>query len=399
MEMAKAMTDFLKTVRGSEGGRVERAVALLTTCEIISPEDLVESKIRVIESAASAAGVNVSPGLHAYIARAIVKADDLEAARVEACKPPVRGGDIDQSIDNIGAKKEEKVHVDLGTQINRISLADLHPSVWPKPSPVDQIATEAARLIKRGVDEPYVYVDLKSFLPGWADWRSADEGDASDDENMQSKGFKALASVLERGMLGTQAKPTKRLDIVRWNAAYDKFAVASACVKSQLSYTAALAHKDVYLQVALRATLKGRRAGLGMIYDEIARKAWADRKAAGEWNFQVNDVAPVLDDALLRMAEAIYGEPAPATPAAVSGKGVAGKASAGAKGGGKGGASGIQCYKCGGWGHIAAHCGKGGNKGNADIVCYSCWKPGHKSSDCLKGKGGTKRFADGSAKW
>jgi len=62
---------------------------------------------------------------------------------------------------------------------------------------------EVARLKKKGVQEPYVYVDLKSFLPAWADTQPDEEGDASDDEGDElSRGCRKLASVLERGMTG-----------------------------------------------------------------------------------------------------------------------------------------------------------------------------------------------------
>ena len=69
----------------------------------------------------------------------------------------------------------------------------------------------------------------------------------------------------------------------------------------------------------------------------------------------------------------------------------------------KGNGKGSQCYRCGGYGHIARNCstppvkgkgkgdeGKGGKgQGKEDRVCYNCGKKGHLSKDCwsVKGKG------------
>ena len=49
-----------------------------------------------------------------------------------------------------------------------------------------------------------------------------------------------------------------------------------------------------------------RRAGIATIYDEVCRKSWADRSAAGEIAFDVNQAALVVDTALLKQAEDMY---------------------------------------------------------------------------------------------
>ena len=41
-------------------------------------------------------------------------------------------------------------------------MQGLAHAAWPKSSAVDAIATEAKRLVNSGVENPYVYVDLKS---------------------------------------------------------------------------------------------------------------------------------------------------------------------------------------------------------------------------------------------
>ena len=57
----------------------------------------------------------------------------------------------------------------------------------------------------------YVYVDIKLFLPPWGEVKAPAQPPPPEDEGEQSKGFQALASVLERGMYGTQSKPSQCL--------------------------------------------------------------------------------------------------------------------------------------------------------------------------------------------
>ncbi len=76
------------------------------------------------------------------------------------------------------------------------------------------LCLKVARLKKRGIAEPYIYIDIKRFLPHWAEVQLHEEA-GSDDETEQGRGFAALASVLERGILGKEDKKKKRLDIVR----------------------------------------------------------------------------------------------------------------------------------------------------------------------------------------
>ena len=123
-----------------------------------------------------------------------------------------------------------------------------------------------------------------------------------------------------------------------------RYAVAAAATQ-QLRYTSALCHKMICLQarggprdpqrsaararergkVAQNAPLKDRRASLGLIYDETARRTWSERAAAGVAGFearaplraarsrcglaaarQVNAAACAFNEEILRAAEAEY---------------------------------------------------------------------------------------------
>ena len=60
----------------------------------------------------------------------------------------------------------------------------------------------------------------------------------------------------------------------RWGIAYDRFAVASAIVEGQLTYSEALAHKANCLEVGLRAGNVGRNTVMTVLYDEVSRNVF-----------------------------------------------------------------------------------------------------------------------------
>ena len=60
-----------------------------------------------------------------------------------------------------------------------------------------------------------------------------------------------------------------------------RYAIAAAAtVPAQWDYTASMAHKSIVMEVAAKAEAKKRRPWLGIIYDTLARKEWAERSAA-----------------------------------------------------------------------------------------------------------------------
>ena len=54
----------------------------------------------------------------------------------------------------------------------------------------------------------------------------------------------------------------------------DRYAMAAACT-GQLTLGAAIAHKDICLQVAMQAGLEARGRHLGVLYDKLCRCAFA----------------------------------------------------------------------------------------------------------------------------
>ncbi len=74
-----------------------------------------------------------------------------------------------------------------------------------------------ASLVKKKVDKPFVFADLKEFQPHWC-------------QNLAGEA-------------------TKYLKFAQWNPAFDRYALA-ASADVQWKFTSALAHKDVVLQVS-----------------------------------------------------------------------------------------------------------------------------------------------------
>ena len=324
------------------------------------------------EMVVTAYGHQVSTGAFTFISRAIAKATQefaLGAQPVQALAAGPNAQDFAQALVDagLGSKKPEKkkVHIALGPLIDKVNLAGLVQSCWPLASAADAAATEIERVRTRvgSMAEPFVFTDVRGFEPAWA--TVGQEEEDSEDEIEQSRGFLALASAM-----GHAPKKRARLSVAMWSIAYDKRAIFEAA-KQQLSYHRSLEHKEECMKVSHRAKLEKdghgqpRRPLLGVIYDELARKRWANRAVSGEIGFDVEAAAGNLDEEVLRDAKAEY-DAAVARPAKGKG-GFDGKGATAANG-----TSSKQCFTCGKTGHVAADCWKNKQAG-AFCVTLQCW--------------------------
>jgi len=339
-----------------------------------------------------------SYGVGAFIQRVFAKEATVREAdarmTVRAQEAP-EGSMSEQLSMHGGPAKVPKVFVNLNTVVNgdpangkaALGLAGLDLQQWPKAELVDTMATEVARLKARGVEKPFVYTDVAQFLPGWCPKASRVEEQESVEEveNMMGKGFRLMA---ER--LGAAKNVKQRLDVLRWIVAFDPYAIALSAT-GQLSYGKAMEHKALCQKVALEAN-EGRRGGLGVVYDEVARKAWEARARSG-CTFDIESVAGKLEDTLLHDAKRVYD---------AAGKLAADEASRKLKG--ANGAGAFNCHTCGKSGHKSHDCwlnakgaskGAGGSKGAGKAAgsaatkgkgkvahCYTCGMIGHKSDTC-----------------
>ena len=114
---------------------------------------------------------------------------------------------------------EPSEHVDIGAKLAGLNLAGLPPRAWPRTAKTDALATEIAKLKKRGYADPYVYVDLRTWLPQGAALKGGDAGKWRERE----------------------------FGWPEWHLAFDQYMVAGAAT-AQMSLGAALAHKQNVLQ-------------------------------------------------------------------------------------------------------------------------------------------------------
>ena len=178
--------------------------------------------------------------------------------------------------------QDETVYVSMADKLAGINLAGLHQECLPDGQLVNSVATEAARLVKKGVKVPFVAVDLFKCQPHWSNVHTGqDDGD--------------------------KGRASKRMPILQWQMAFDRGALASA-VCNQWSYASAIAHKNNCLKIAVRAELTSppRRHWLAVIYDRLARREWQELAFHNSVDFKVNEVSLREDPCILKSAEAEF---------------------------------------------------------------------------------------------
>ena len=203
-------------------------------------------------ASADVRGVETSAGKNAFIARAIAAAhkiqEDERAAAdprttvdqypaqgqegfASSCNDMVAASSLHGLLATLGAKTTEpKVHIDVYAKLGEINLDGLEFEVMPDGAAVGDFATKVAASKKKGIARPFPFVDLHDFLPHWA----------------RSEG--AMVFNEEGDQVITKRSKMSNLTCPQWQAAYGRFAIASAVV-GVWSYRSALAHREVVLQV------------------------------------------------------------------------------------------------------------------------------------------------------
>ena len=100
---------------------------------------------------------------------------------------------------------------------------------------------------------------------------------------------------------GSKAKSTKRLDLVLWQVAWDRFALAAAML-NMLPYKAAMQHKQVVLEIAVSCG-DDHKPVLAVVYDEMVRKEWENKAGLLGDAFKVADKTAVEDEVVLKRAK------------------------------------------------------------------------------------------------
>jgi hypothetical protein len=168
--------------------------------------------------------------------------------------------------------------------VQAMNLAMLPDACFPPAEATNKLASLRAKGVKAKVAAPFPLMDLAEFLPSWADDTDPyfDEADVS-------------APLLAR------ASKKGKLDMVRWIAAFQAYALAAdaaevctlcavpvhcgslAYVCCQVwKYASAMAHLNVCLEIAAGAAAEKKRYSLAIVYDELCRKEWHLKASRGK---------------------------------------------------------------------------------------------------------------------
>ena len=109
-----------------------------------------------------------------------------------------------------------------------------------------------------GIIKPFVFAELKKFIPLWL---ASDKTEIDDDLDPES-GQKAMDLRKELG-LSTPKKATSTMSFTQWMAAFEPYAVAAAAT-GQWNFVASWTHKSVVIRIASDMTLNGGRGQTGV---------------------------------------------------------------------------------------------------------------------------------------
>ena len=283
-----AMCKFLSQV-DTYTERKHNDPVVVETCETLSrnglrlPGDLVNIVPREITHVKDAMQ-------RGFIARAISKSEaDFMRSAVPARADRSEGLN---TLMNAMRKDSQHVHIDLDAELKRMGFGDWHHALRPDGEKVDALATQAQKLRNKGIQDPFIFSELKNFLPCWSG--AQPESDASSDEEPSHKYDKARAK---------RSSKTQNLSLLQWVSAFDRYAIAAAAT-NQWPLHASMKHKDNCLRIANEAG-PTRKHWLALVYDELCRKEWA-RRAYCEPDFDIAAECARIDTDLRDRAEHVY---------------------------------------------------------------------------------------------
>jgi len=199
-------------------------------------KDFAESRPRSPSSSASAGSASTSAAVEAFV----------QAVQASAPK----------------ADKKKKV-VNVSALMEKVTLSGLNNVCMPSGKLVDEMASEVQSLSDAGVVKPFLFSDLRRFLPFW--------GTPGEDSDFVSGEQAAAAAKATSSAMDTVQKESRPLTMAQWQLAFDFYQIA-AVATGQWSFTGSRAHKIICQEVAFGAPLQGRSGGLCIIYDKLRRR-------------------------------------------------------------------------------------------------------------------------------
>ena len=234
---------------------------------------------------------------------------------LEAANPPLPDANAlvaARVLAEQGADKTARrpaVAVDIPGALARASLKDLPAFTWPCVDLVEGLSADLNKLRSKGVERPFVYIDLKKCVPNWAlDFAPCDGGS---DGTGEVSAVRAIADAIMAGP--STKKEGKHLSHGCWIAAFHRLAFASE-IAGMWTFASAMAHLDMCLRVGEEARMRGLPHYISVTYDEVCRKRWAELARARVSGFSVDcECASICKDSLSR-AEALLAAARPSKP-------------------------------------------------------------------------------------
>ena len=192
-------------------------------------------------------------------------------------------------------------------------MGKLDAAAWPASASVDSLRDELEALKKKGVKDPFVYVELglwfigfsfsfhcclshlgKRMTPQWALPLHAASKEGGDGASPYLRICFSYVLAYSGG---------QRVSFGSWVSCFLRFSVAAEAV-GMFPMTAALAHLDICLRLGEEARAQNKSPIITPTYDEVCRKHWAECSRAGVQGFSAKHAALAEDRVLVGRAEA-----------------------------------------------------------------------------------------------
>ena len=244
----------------------------------------------------------------AFLRRTVEAANSVEQGRVG---PPNALDAVQCLLAGQGASANPRKVVNIPCALDNASLSRLPPSTWPCADFVDWLKNEVDRLRLKGVEYPFIFVELKKrCAPNWAPEHAALA--ANDAEPEENSAICAIAQAI-RGEAPSK-REGKYLSVICWVAAFHRFALAAEFA-GMWPLACSMAHLDVCLRVGEEARGRGKPQFLACIYDEVCRKHWSELARANVSDFNLKQPCTSIDKDLLSRAESVMASRALPTKA------------------------------------------------------------------------------------
>ena len=229
MKESRAFAEFLLGFKG--GGKDRKPARVPDVMRVPERNDVVDQDALIRLKKESLLDLDrLSSGSEGLVLRATEEMNTVAAA--ESLPRAAMGSDTIAPLAKAIRKDDPNQHVDLGYVLKSVGLQDLPRSCWPAGHLVDSLATEVAKLRKKKIADPSIFVDLRKYLPFWCSEQSG--GGVHDEGQEDAPAFEQLALRLLQ-QSAPAPKSTGLLFMLLWNTV--RCHAVAAAGASQWAYT------------------------------------------------------------------------------------------------------------------------------------------------------------------